>query len=166
MVSYIDVTTTRVSALIGWENEFPEFDMFDPDDSVGDIVCTAVGLDWAAIEEANDPDMEFECDVTLCRILEKQWVGGDRWRVTLQNVYSPELRVILMLSPECPYNIPISDFQVAPKPSCLQRGRASRNDALAKKEALYDYEIAALALHSMDSLNTRKRAYKRMVETK
>ena len=145
-------------------SDIPDFDLFDPYDSVGDIMVAAIGLDWDRIREEDD-DYEFECDVTLVRIIAKERIGqSPDYRVTVQSVYTPELVVVLTLFPEDPYNITLNDFFYQPPPTTpyMKMGkRASENDRLAKMEALYDYEVAALVIHSSGFLNTRNKAYKR-----
>ena len=163
----LEVATVTSSQQMIFQDNIRDFDLFDPSDSVGDILCAAVGLDWASIQEQDD-DIEFDCDVTLIRILAKERMGAGSYRVKIQSVYSPEVVVDLVLSPYSPYNITLGDFSVnEPNPSLMKIGKhASRNDILAKREALYDSDVAALALHSPDVLNTRKKAYKKVLLSK
>jgi hypothetical protein len=133
----------------------PTFNIFYNDTyEVGDEVCVAIGFDWR--------DLEPEYDTTIARITSLEQETSIA-RVSLQFV-STDLSFDVFLENGRPFNIMASDFLrhhvFMPKSETKRRRSASTADKLAKHEAFYDYEIAALAL-SENFLKTRNRAYKR-----
>jgi hypothetical protein len=132
------------------------FDIFYNDEYVvGDEVRVAIGFDWR--------DLEPEYDTSIARITSLEQ-GTSIARVSLHFV-SSNLSFDVFLEHGRPFNIMTSDFLrhhvlTPPKVETKRRRSASIADKLAKHEAFYDYEIAALAL-SENFLKTRNRAYKR-----
>lgn len=132
------------------------FDIFYDDVyEVGDQVCVAIGFD------CRDLEPEYETSIARITGLEQETSVA---RVSLQFVASG-LCFDVFLEDGRPFNIMTSDFLrhhvFTPRVETTKRRRsASTADKLAKHEAFYDYEIAALAL-SENFLKTRNRAYKR-----
>ena len=143
------------------EDNEDTFDIFHIGDQVGDIVSVAVDLDLDSF--MNDENCLY--DVTLAYITNIVHERYSHYRVTLQSVYAQHLCFNIRIEPGMPYVIETSDFIALPEVSLVDvigtGKKASKTDMLAKREALYDYEIAALAL-SENFLKTRNKAYKRI----
>jgi len=129
------------------EVEYLEFvdvtDSFSFNDQVGDIVNIH-------IEVMQPFNFSYMALAFITSILPE----GDHFRVCLQRVSEPQLTWSLSVEEHSPYNVR------CPDQGNKSKQKATKADILARREALYESEIAAMTL-STNFLKTRNRAYKR-----
>lgn len=136
-----------------------DLDVFYANDyRVGDYVRVVIGFYRTDVEAVYDVAQAQITSIVL---------QGSSSRVGLRFVYSGH-GFEINIEEGRPFSAITTDFfhyhtlsPVIAKPVIARnRRRATHADKLARLEALYDYEIAALAL-SQNFLKTRNRAYKR-----